>query len=57
MSFTTEIEIRMCEQRAKEIFAKPIITDADAQLGKYFIEKWKRLSGWIERTELPIIPK
>jgi hypothetical protein len=55
MSFTTEIEIRRCELRAKEIFAKPTITDADAQLGKHLIEKWKRLTGWIERTELPIL--
>lgn len=55
MSFTTDLEIKMCEDRAKEIFAKPIITDADAQLGKYFINKWKRLSGWVERTELPIV--
>jgi len=57
MSFTIELDIRTCEEKAKEIFAKPIISDADAELGKFFIEKWKRLSGWVEKTELPIIPK
>lgn len=50
-----EIEIKMCEDRAKEIFAKETLKDADVELGTFFINKWKRLTKHVERTESPII--
>jgi hypothetical protein len=54
MSFTTNLEIRMCEDRAKEIFDKNNLTENDIERGVFFINKWKQLTGWVEKTECPI---
>ena len=55
MEISTELEAKMCESRAKEIFAKKEINDEDVALGNYFINKWKRLTNHVERTESPIV--
>lgn len=54
MSFTIDLEIRTCEENAKRIFAKEYISDADAELGAFYIRKWKQLTGWVEQSEFPI---
>jgi hypothetical protein len=51
---TAEFEIRTLEDSIKRIFYKKEITQEDVALGNRFIAKWKLLTGWIERTELPI---
>lgn len=55
MEVSIEIEAKMCADRAKEIFAKETINDEDVALGNYFINKWKRLTNHVERTESPIV--
>jgi hypothetical protein len=52
---TAEFEIRTLEDSIKRIFYKKEITQEDVALGNRFIAKWKLLTGWIERTELPIL--
>ena len=54
MSFTKEVELREYEQKAKDIFKQETISDSDAKLGAYYINKWKELSNHIERTQNPI---
>lgn len=49
-----ELQVKMCADRAKEIFAKDVISDADAKLGAYFINKWKELTNHVERTQNPV---
>ena len=36
------------ENEIKRIFAKDRITDADVHLGTFLINKWKRLTNWLE---------
>ncbi len=55
MEMPIEVEAKMCADRAKEIFAKEHISDTDVQFGTYFINKWKKLTNWVERTESPIV--
>ena len=50
-----ELDVKMCESRIKEIFAKETIYKEDVVLGNYFINKWKRLTNHVERTESPIV--
>ncbi len=57
MSFTITLDVRDCEAKVKSIFAKELITDEDVKIANVYINKWKILTGWVERTELPIIPK
>jgi hypothetical protein len=54
---TTDVEIYTLEDSIKRIFYKKEITQEDVALANKFIAKWKLLTGWIERTELPIILK
>ena len=50
-----EIEIKLIEDRIKEIFVKDEITIDDVERGNYFINKWKTLMNWVERTEYPLV--
>lgn len=52
---TTEFEIRNLENAIKHIFYKKEITQDDVTLANKFIAKWKLLTNWVERTELPIL--
>jgi hypothetical protein len=47
---TIIMEILRIENEIKHIFAKDKITDADIHLGKFLINKWKRLTNWVEDT-------
>jgi hypothetical protein len=49
-----EIEVRNIENAIKRIFNKEVITESDVRTANFLIEKWKKLTNWIERTELPI---
>ena len=44
------MEILLIEFEIKNIFAKETITDADVHLAKFLINKWKRLTNWVEDT-------
>jgi hypothetical protein len=55
MEVSPELEAKMCESRIKEIFAKETIKEEDVALGNYFLNKWKRLTNHVERTENPIV--
>jgi hypothetical protein len=49
-----EIEVRNLENCIKQIFYKSEITESDVRTANFLIAKWKKLTNWIERTELPI---
>ena len=49
-----EIEVRNLENCIKQIFYKSEITESDVRTANFLIEKWKKLTNWIERIELPI---
>ena len=42
------METLILEYEIKCIFNKETITDADVQLGKCLINKWKKLTNWVE---------
>lgn len=50
-----QFEINTIENTIKFIFNKETIDDDDVIIGNKLIDKWKRLTGWIERTEPVLI--
>ena len=42
--------LQQIEDEVKRIFAKEKITDADVHFGTFLINKWKRLTNWVEDT-------
>lgn len=52
---TNEFQIKTIEDTIKFIFNKEIITDDDVVIGSRLIDKWKKLTGWVERTEPVLI--
>ena len=49
-----EIEVRNIEDCIKRIFYKKEITQSDIMTANVLIEKWKKLTNWVEKTDLPI---
>lgn len=49
-----EIEVRNIEDCIKRIFYKTEITQSDVITANLLIEKWKKLTNWVEETENPI---
>lgn len=47
-------EIESIEKVVKYIFHKKHITQEDVSQGSKLINQWKKLTGWVERTENPI---
>jgi hypothetical protein len=47
-------EIESLEKTIKFIFHKKDLTEDDVTNGNKFINQWKKLMGWVERTENPI---
>lgn len=50
----TEIEIRTIENTIKFIFYKDNLMDSEVKLATKLINKWKKLTNWIEAIEYPI---
>jgi hypothetical protein len=50
----TEIEIRTIENTIKFIFYKDNLMDSEVILATKLINKWKKLTNWIEAIEYPI---
>ena len=50
-------EIKTIELTIKFIFFKKHLTQEDVANGNRLINKWKTLTGWVERTEHPILFK
>ena len=50
----TEIEIRTIENTIKFIFFKDNLMDSEVILATKLINKWKKLTNWIEAIEYPI---
>ena len=48
----TAYSIEELEKAIRNIFAKYIISDADLQLGNFWIRKWKDLTNWVEDETL-----
>jgi hypothetical protein len=38
------------ENEIKSIFRKDLINEGDIHLGNFLINKWKRLTNWVEDT-------
>jgi hypothetical protein len=51
----TELEIKTIENTIKFIFFKDNLMDDEVILATKLIDKWKKLSGWVEATESPIV--
>lgn len=49
-----ESKVRNIENAIKRIFNKEVITDIDIDITNLLINKWKRLTSWVEKTENPI---
>lgn len=49
-----EIEVRNIENCIKRIFYKSELTQSDVTTANILIEKWKKLTNWVEETENPI---
>jgi hypothetical protein len=49
-----EIEVRNIENIIKRIFNKEVITETDIDIHNLLINKWKKLTNWVEKTENPI---
>ncbi len=43
-----EFDIKLIEDRIKEINALPVVTDNDVKLYHRFFEKYKKLTNWVE---------
>jgi hypothetical protein len=50
-----ELEIKTIEITVKFIFFKEFLTKDDVVNGTKLINKWKKLKGWVEGTENPIL--
>jgi hypothetical protein len=50
-----ETEIKTIEITVKYIFFKKFLTKDDVVNGTKLINKWKKLKGWVEATENPIL--
>jgi hypothetical protein len=51
---TQEIELVNLENCIRQIFNKTEITKSDVETSNVLIEKWKKLTHWVEKTENPI---
>lgn len=49
-----QTEIKTIEATIKFIFYKKVLTQDDVIIGTRLINKWKKLSGWVERSAYPI---
>ena len=50
----TELEIKTIENTIKFIFFKDNLMDSEVILATKLINKWKKLTNWIEAIEYPI---
>lgn len=50
-----KLEIESLERTIKFIFYKKHLTEDDVANGNKLINQWKKLSGWVERTQNPIL--
>ena len=50
----TEIEIRTIENTIKFIFYKDNLMDSEVKLATKLINKWKKLTNWVEAIEYPV---
>ena len=50
----TQTELKTIESTIKFIFNKKELTQNDVIIGTRLINKWKKLSGWVERSAYPI---
>ena len=50
-----QFEIKTIETTIKFIFNKENITDDDVIIGNKLINKWKKLTNWVECTEPALI--
>jgi hypothetical protein len=51
---TNNFDIKELENTIKFIFNKKEITQVDVETAKKLIDKWKRITHWVEKTENPI---
>jgi hypothetical protein len=51
---TNNFDIKELENTIKFIFNKKEITQVDIETSNKLIEKWKRITHWVEKTENPI---
>jgi hypothetical protein len=51
---TKESEIVSLENCIKNIFRKTEITKIDVETSNILIDRWKKLTRWVEKTENPI---